>query len=85
MSFIDQTLAVGIVMMDKEGYDEMAVIHGTIRQRENGLFLESEGQEPFEMSEKWLEKLKPTEEAMGPRFQGSKYCLIIASLTKPAS
>lgn len=83
MSFVDQSLAVGIVMMDEEGYDEMAVIHGMIRSRESGLFFESEGQEPFEMSQKWLEKLKPTEESMGPQFHGSKYCLIIASITKP--
>ena len=85
MSYIDESLAIGIVMMDKDGNDEMAVIHGIIRQRSSGLFFESPEQDPFEMSEKWLAKLKPTSIEMGPLFQGSSFCLIIASVTKPAS
>ena len=80
--YIDQSVAVGIVMIDSEGYDAMEVIHGTIRKGEMGLHLEVEGETPMEMSEKWLEKLKPVEESMGEEFAGAKYCLIVANLGK---
>lgn len=83
MDYIGETVAVGMLMMDAEGYDAMHVIHGTIAKRNGMLCLESEGHEPFEMSDKWLEKLKPVQESMGPEFQGSSYCLIIGSLQKP--
>ncbi len=82
MNYINETVAVGIVMINKDGYDEMMVLHGIIKEDQNRLIFDSEGHEPFEMSDKWLEKLKPVEESMGEQFQGSKYCLIIASLTK---
>lgn len=83
MDYIGETVAVGMVMMDDEGYDAMRVIHGTIQKHDNMLCMVSEGHEPFEMSPKWLEKLKLVQESMGPEFQGSKYCLIIGSLQKP--
>ena len=44
--------------------------------------MESKDEAPFEMSNGWLEKIKPTGETMGKEFQGAKYCLIIASLQK---
>jgi hypothetical protein len=76
--YINETVAVGIMMINSEGYDEMAVFHGVIKENGSGLLLETDGQEPMEMSNKWLEKLKPVEESMDEQFQGSKYCLIIA-------
>lgn len=80
MNYINESLAVGIMMMNKEGYDEMMVLQGIIRERGNALFFESPGEEPFEMSKVWLEKIKPVVPSLGPEFQGAKYCLVIASL-----
>ncbi len=84
-NYADRSLAVGMVMMDEEGYDEMAVFHGVIRERNSQLFFESANQAPFEMSTKWLEKIKPTSPEMGTEFHGADFCLIIASITKPAN
>ncbi len=81
--YISHTVAVGVVMMDEDGYDNMMVFHGTIAQHDEKLYLEYANEEPFEMSEKWLAKLKPVDKSMSKEFQGSKYCLIIASVTKP--
>lgn len=83
MDYINERVAVGMLMMNDEGYDEMGVIQGTILKNENGYYLDSEGHEPFEMSENWLSRLTPVEESLGPKFQGAKYCLIIGSLQKP--
>lgn len=83
MDYVNETLAVGIMIMNKEGYDEMMVLHGVIRECDHTYFFDSPGEAPFEMSKAWLEKIKPVEPSLGPEFQGSKYCLVIASLQKP--
>lgn len=82
-SYLNDTVAVGLVMINKEGHDEMVVFHGVIQKNTSGLFLDIKDQAPMEMSEKWLAKLKPVEASMGERFQGAKHCLIIASVSKP--
>lgn len=84
INYENESLAIGMMMMNKDGYDEMMVLHGIIRRRDNGLFWESPGEAPFEMSEAWLSKIKPVEPSLGPEFQASKYCLVIASLKKPS-
>ena len=80
--YIGSKVAVGIVMIDSEGYDAMQVIHGVIKRGDFGLHLAVKGESPMEMSEKWLAKLKPVEESLGEEFAGAEYCLIIANLAK---
>lgn len=82
MNYIDESVAVGMMMMNAEGHDEIMVLHGFIRFRDGKHFFEAEDNEPFEMVESWLSKLKPVEESMGPEWQKSKYCMIIASVKK---
>lgn len=79
MNYINETVAIGIVMPDSEGNDTMQVMHGIIKDEQGKLFFESQGHEPFEMSQGWLEKLKPVVGDMGSQFQGAKYCLILAA------
>lgn len=83
MDYVNESLAVGIVMMNSEGYDEMMVLHGLVKERKGTLFFEAPGEEPFEMSKAWLKNIKPVEPSLGQEFQDSKYCLVLASLTKP--
>ncbi len=82
MNYIGDSVAVGMLMMNKDGFDEMAVFHGIINEKNGSIFLEVPNDEPMEMSEKWLTKLKPVEKSMGERFQGAKYCLVIGSTAK---
>lgn len=84
MEYVGETLAVGMVMMNKEGYDEMMVMHGIIQCVDGTYFFDTPGETPFQMTLTWLEKMKPVVPEMGPEFQGSKYCLIIGSLKKPS-
>ena len=82
MQYVGDTVAVGVVMMNREGFDEMVVFQGTIQETSGSLFLDIPHEEPMKMSQKWLEKLKPVEESMGKEFQGAKHCLVIGALTK---
>lgn len=82
MNYINESLAVGIMMMNAEGYDEMMVLHGIIKDNNGTLYFDSPGEEPFEMSPVWLDRIKPVEPSLGPEFQGSKYCMVLASLSK---
>ena len=82
MNYIGESVAIGMMMMNNEGFDEMVVMKGTIDHHDDGLAFMSKGQEPFEMVENWLTRLKPVEESMGKEFQGAKYCLIIGSLAQ---
>lgn len=79
MNYVNEKVAIGIVMSDKDGNDEMQVMQGIIVDDNSKLFFKSEGHEPFEMADGWLEKLKPVVETMGTEFQGAKYCLVLAA------
>jgi hypothetical protein len=85
INYEGKTVAVGVVMMDKDGYDEMVVFNGVISKNNKGLILEIPNEPPMEMSKSWLEKLKPVESSMGEKFQKSEYCLIIASTSSKKS
>ena len=84
--YLGDRVAVGMMLVDDNGNDTMEVIHGTIRAYENPgefrYYLDVENETPMEMSEKWLEKLKPVEASLGEKFAGAKHCLIIANLQK---
>ncbi len=80
MKFVGDSVAVGVLMMNSEGYDEMAIFHGIITHNSTGYFLECPNQEPMEMTDKWLGKLTEVDPEMDERFQGAKWCLIIGSL-----
>ena len=79
MDYINKTVAVGVVMMDSNGYDEMVVFNGKIKDNNGKLVLHIPNETPMEMSDKWLEKLKEVDNSMPEKFQNSQYCLIIAS------
>ncbi len=83
MDYVGESIAIGMMMMNSEGYDEMVVMHGTIENYNDGVAFISKGQEPFEMIPNWLTRLKLVEKSMGKEFAGAKYCLIIGSLTQP--
>jgi len=82
VNYIGESVAIGMMMINSEGYDEMVVMKGTIEKHNDGFAFTAPGQEPFEMVENWLTRLKPVEESMGKEFQGAKYCLIIGSLSQ---
>lgn len=79
MDYLGQKVAIGIVMPDEQGNDLMQVMQGIIVEKDEKLYFESEGHEPFEMADGWLEKLKPVADNMGPEFLGAKYCLVLAA------
>lgn len=85
MNYVNETVAIGIVMPGADGNDEMQVMQGVIKKDGEKLFFESKGHEPFEMADGWLEKLKPVAENMGPEFQGAKYCLVLAAASPNGS
>lgn len=83
MQYVDDTVSVGVMMMNAEGFDEMAVFHGVIRHHKTrGLYLDIPNEAPMEMSEKWLAKLKPVTPELDERFHGADHCLVIASVSK---
>ena len=82
MDYVGESLAIGILTMDSEGYDQMMVMHGTIEERASKLYFEAENSESFEMSENWLKRLKPVESSMDSRFHGAKHALIVGTVSK---
>ncbi len=85
MNYIGESVAIGMMMMNSDGYDEMVVMKGTIENYNDGFAFISKGQDPFEMIPNWLTRLKLVDKSMGKEFEGAKYCLIIGSLSQPNS
>lgn len=80
MDYLDKKIAIGIMGMDKDGYDQIMVLQGKLSRENGGLEFIAQGHEPFEMSENWLKRLKPVEESMGKEFEGADYCLIVGKI-----
>ncbi len=79
MEYTGKKIAVGMMMMNAEGFDEMMVMQGIIEQRDGQNYFVAPNEEPFEMRESWLAKLKPVEPSLPEQFQGAEYCMVIGS------
>ena len=79
--YLGEKVAIGIVAPDGIKFEGakmgMQVMQGVVVKKDERVFFDVEGHPPFEMSEGWLDMLKPVTEDVGPEFQGAKYCLII--------
>lgn len=81
-NYIGESLAIGLVSVDDSGNEQMSIMHGVIEQSNGTLFFESQGHEPFEMADGWIERLKPVTAEMGDDFAKSKYCLVLSTVQK---